>query len=80
MNTNAAILFAFIFIQQCINGATSLAALPEKEEVIVKKTYCTLERVGRMLAYDCSNMELRDVPQKLRPGVQVMIKHIILHS
>lgn len=72
MNTNAAILFAFICIQQCINGATSLAELPEKEKVIVKKTYCTLEKVHRMLAYDCSNMELKDVPQKLRTGVQVM--------
>lgn len=76
MNINAAILFAFFCMQQCIDGATSLVSLPEKEEVIVKKTFCTLERVGRMLAYDCSNMELKEVPQKLRPGVQVIESYI----
>lgn len=55
-----------------ITGATGLAAdLPAKEEPIKKKTYCVSERVYRMNGYDCSNMNLRDVPQNLKTNVEV---------
>lgn len=44
---------------------------PTKELVIQPKTHCLSDRVMWHSSYDCSNMELRDVPQKLKSSVAV---------
>lgn len=55
-----------------IESIVGLAAdLPPKDEPAAKKTFCTSERVYSLNGYDCSNMNLKDVPQKLKTGVEV---------
>lgn len=37
----------------------------------VPSKYCIMERVKRMLAYNCSDLKLKEVPQYLKSGVEV---------
>lgn len=73
MNPNAVILLIVICLHQYVHGAASLVALPAKEEVVIQKSYCTMDRVYRLLGYDCSNMNLKEVPQNLRTSVEVRL-------
>lgn len=49
-------------------ATTSL--VPAREEVIIPKT-CTMDRVFKMVGYDCTNMNLKEIPQHLRTNLQV---------
>lgn len=72
MNSNAVFWILLpLYLTSHINGITSLAALPAKEEIVVQKTFCNADRVFRLFGYDCSNMNLKDVPQHLRASVEV---------
>lgn len=73
MTVNIAVWFLVPFVLcNFIDGTVGLAAdLPPKEEPAAKKSFCVSERVYRMNGYDCSNMNLRDVPQNLKTGVEV---------
>lgn len=42
-------------------------------ELPVPNKYCTMERVQRMLAYNCYDLRLKDVPQYMRSGVEVRV-------
>lgn len=44
--------------------------IPAREEVVIPKT-CTLDRVYKMPSYDCSSMNLREIPQNLRSNIEV---------
>lgn len=70
MYFNVMVLLAFLIGQRSVDGITSLASLPAKEEVIVPKT-CTMERVYRLIGYDCSKMDLKDIPQTLKTSLEV---------
>lgn len=65
-------LLVSLFVCNNINAIAGLAAdLPQKEEPVRKKSFCVSERVYRHSGYDCSNMNLRDVPQNLKTSVEV---------
>lgn len=49
----------------------SKTSLPIPEETVVIKTYCSVDRVLRMLGYDCSNMNLKEIPQNAKSSVEV---------
>lgn len=51
-------------------GKTSLEMIQAKDENIVIKT-CTLERVYRLIGYDCANMNLKEIPQHLKTSLEV---------
>lgn len=66
------LLVSCFMCSSTINAVAGLAAdLPQKEEPVRKKTHCVSERVYRHSGYDCSNMNLRDVPQNLKTSVEV---------
>lgn len=35
--------------------------------------YCVMERVKRMLAYNCHDLKLKEVPSYMKSGVEVCI-------
>lgn len=47
--------------------------------------YCVMERVKRMLAYNCNDLRLKEVPQYMKSGVEVravplfQLCHLIVH-
>lgn len=54
-----------------IAGAVATTALvPLREDAPIPKT-CSMDRVYKMIGYDCSDMRLNEVPQHLRTNVQV---------
>lgn len=68
-------LLVSLFMCNIINAISGLAAdLPQKEEPVRKRSFCVAERVYRHSGYDCSNMNLRDVPQNLKTSVEVSRK------
>lgn len=49
----------------------SQSTIPKPEETVVIKSYCSIDRVFRMLGYDCSNMNLDKVPQTAKTSLEV---------
>lgn len=47
------------------------AIVPPTEKTIIRKTQCEPGDAFRMFGYDCSNMDLKEVPQNLRSSVKV---------
>lgn len=62
-----------IYLVHYVTGdaVTSLGMIP-RDEVNVPKT-CTMERVYKMVGYVCSNLNLKEIPQNLRSGLEVSI-------
>lgn len=65
-----AIINAPYTIETTANGP---AHIPTATETILKKTHCIGDRVYRYISYDCSQMDLREVPQNIRTSVEVNI-------
>lgn len=36
--------------------------------------FCIMERVKRMLGYNCSDLKLKEVPQYMKSGVEVCLR------
>lgn len=74
MNLNLMIIVAIInALQNGANAITSLATgLPAKDEIVIKKS-CLMDRVYRMIAYDCSHMDAKKIPENLKTSVEVRI-------
>lgn len=68
MNAVFIVLIALIYASKYVDTA---ASIPAAEETVVKKNHCVLERVYRMMGYDCTYMDLKEVPQNLRSNVEV---------
>lgn len=66
-----AVLIILISLINALNYIDATASIPAAEETVVIKSHCNVDRVYRMLGYDCSNMNLKDVPQNLRSSVEV---------
>lgn len=60
-----------IYLVNIIAGeaVTSLGLLAH-DEVNMPKS-CTMERVYKMVGYVCSNLNLKEIPQHLRSGLEV---------
>lgn len=70
MNTVLVVfLVSLIYATSFIDATTALAPT---EKAIIKKTQCEPGDVYRMFGYDCSNMDLKEVPQNLRTSVKVI--------
>lgn len=61
-----------IYLVQCVIGeaVTSLDFIMN-EDNHVQKT-CTMERVNKMVGYVCTNLNLKEVPQHLRSGLEIL--------
>lgn len=59
-----------IYLVHCVTGeaVTSLGLI--NDETKVQKS-CTVERVYKMVGYVCSNLNLKEIPQHLRSGLEV---------
>lgn len=54
-----------LLILPAITSAIDLALLvPNKKD-------CTMERVQRLVAYNCNNLKYKEVPQNLQSGAEV---------
>lgn len=49
---------------QCIMGLGTLESMDRPKR-------CQLERIAKMIGYTCTAIDLRDVPQNLKTGVEV---------
>lgn len=58
-------LIIVCFCQNTFSIGTSI-------EVLEKPKKCALERIAKMMGYTCSNLNLKDVPQNLKTGIQVL--------
>lgn len=53
---------------QCIMGlGTALDVL----DVLQRPKKCQLERIAKMIGYTCTALDLREVPQSLKTGMEV---------
>lgn len=66
-----AIVIVLLSLMYAPSQIESQAKIPAPEETVFIKTYCGIDRVYRMLGYDCSNMNLKDVPQNAKTSVEV---------
>lgn len=74
MNNGLVLLVFFVYMTSIIDVTTGNGiALPTAtEKNIIKKTHCEPGDAYRMFGYDCSNMDLKEVPQRLRSSVKVI--------
>lgn len=65
-----------IYLVHFVTGeaVTSFGLL--NDEMNVRKT-CTMEKANKLVGYDCSNLNLKDVPQHLRSSVEVSSKKLL---
>lgn len=70
MNIRTILVYMSTVIVGIVTATTSL--VPAREETIIPKS-CTMERIFKMIGYDCSDMNLKEVPQYLRTDLQVSI-------
>lgn len=68
------VMFVSLF-SVAVEAKVNLPAGAAVEETVVVKTHCTMDRVYRLLGYDCSNMNLKEVPQHLKSSVEVIFIH-----
>lgn len=61
-----AFVVIFIALTYALNVIEAVANLPAATETIVKKTKCSSGQVYDMIGTDCSQMDLREVPQHLK--------------
>lgn len=61
-----AFVVIFIALTYAPNVIEAVANLPAATETIVKKTKCSSGQVYDMIGTDCSQMDLREVPQHLK--------------
>lgn len=66
-----AILMILISLVNAPSFIDAIADIAPTKKMIINKTQCEAGDVFRMFGYDCSHMELDDVPQNLRRSVQV---------
>lgn len=71
MNVPAVLVYIATVIVGVVTATTAL--VPAREEVVVPKS-CTMERVFKMVGYDCADMNLKEVPQYLRTNLQVSVE------
>lgn len=76
MNAVFIVLVSLIYASKYIDATVSIPAV---EETVIIKTHCNVDRVYRMLGYDCSNMNLKEVPQNLRTSVEVNWFHLFFN-
>lgn len=68
MNIIVIVLVLLSYVPHRIDGiVTSETA----EETVTVKKFCAYDRVWKMVSYDCSDMDLREVPQHLKTSVEV---------
>ncbi|XP_037034662.1 asporin-like [Bradysia coprophila] len=61
-----------IYLVQCVVGeAVTSIDFIMNEDNHVQKT-CTMERVNKMIGYVCTNLNLKEVPQHLRSGLEIL--------
>lgn len=60
-----------IYLVHCVAGeaVTSLGFITHDEGNVQKA--CTMERAYKMVGYVCSNLNLKEIPQHLRSGLEV---------
>lgn len=57
----------FVGYSQCIMGlGTAL-------DVLDRPKRCQLERIAKMIGYTCTGLDLREVPQNLKTGMEVSL-------
>lgn len=61
-----AFVVIFIALTYALNVIDAVANLPTATETVVKKTKCSIGQVYGMIGTDCSQMDLREVPQHLK--------------
>lgn len=61
-----AFVVLFIALTYALNVIDAVANLPAATETVVKKTKCSSGQVYDMIGTDCSQMDLREVPQHLK--------------
>lgn len=69
MNT---ILFALVSLVYAPTLIVSNVSVPPTEKSVIRKTHCEPGDVRRLFGYDCSNMDLKEVPQNLRISLKVI--------
>lgn len=77
MNT---ILFALILLVYAPTLILANVSIPPTEKSIIRKTHCEPGDVRRLFGYDCSNMDLKEVPQNLRSSLKVILFYDNFHS
>lgn len=68
MNAILITLVLLVYTQTLIDAN---ASIPPTEKSIIRKTHCEPGDAYRLFGYDCSNMDLKEVPQNLRSSVKV---------
>lgn len=74
MNIVVVIVFISLIFAPHTNEATANlpAHIPTATETVLKKSFCVGDRVYRKISYDCSQMDLREVPQNIKSSVEVI--------
>lgn len=68
MNVAVVVLLSLIYAPHSVELT---ANIPTATETILKKLQCQGDRAYNLIGYDCSQMDLREVPQNIRSSVEV---------
>lgn len=62
------VIVCIALIKTVFAVTTSIEALDSKPK------RCSLERIAKMMGYTCSDLNLKDIPQNLKTGIEVRIQ------
>lgn len=71
MNLYLIIVYLLTNVCRYTIAMTSLVNLPKDEMPSLIPRTCVMERAYKMLGYSCTHLDLTEIPQNLKSGVEV---------
>lgn len=71
MHLHLVIAYLLVNIYRYTMAMTSLVNLPKEEMPGLTPKTCVMERAYKMLGYSCTHLDLTEIPQNLKSGVEV---------